>query len=352
MSAIGENTPPERPDGRQGGVFSASTVVASSISAGASAARQGAVASLVGAVRQISSERDRDEVLRWLMSAREILSSGKSTTQIATSLYKTVDTRRVATLIGNTFATTACNYHAARIPLAIKVALPVAIAGAAILGPKAVGIAGFGSAIGMPVVVLLFLGSAGVTSVIEAFTRDRGIRDPLTKLLLTFVDFESARRARKELLEAIRADAMVPRRADISPDDADLLQTLLKMDPVDFERHVMSFFEAEGYPTGLTPRSNDFGVDGYVMHPDGVVIVQCKRYAIDNPVGRPAIQQFKGVIEEQGALRGFVVTTSRFTNEALESASKSPRLILIDGEKLLDWHKSPTAFCVGLLPKI
>lgn len=59
----------------------------------------------------------------------------------------------------------------------------------------------------------------------------------------------------------------------------------------------MSYFADEGHPTGLTTRSNDFGVDGFVFHPDGVVVVQCKRYSLDNPVGRPAIQQFKGVFD-------------------------------------------------------
>ncbi len=111
------------------------------------------------------------------------------------------------------------------------------------------------------------------------------------------------------------------------------------MDPILFERHVMSFFEQCEYPTGLTARSNDFGVDGFVFHRDGVIIVQCKRYGTENPVGRPSIQQFKGVIEEQAALRGYFVTTSRFTDEAIESARKSDRVVLVDGAKLIEWHR-------------
>ena len=39
----------------------------------------------------------------------------------------------------------------------------------------------------------------------------------------------------------------------------------------------------------VTPRSNDFGVDGCVFHLDGIIVVQCKRYASDNAVGRPPI---------------------------------------------------------------
>lgn len=58
-----------------------------------------------------------------------------------------------------------------------------------------------------------------------------------------------------------------------------------------------------------------------------------------NPVGRPAIKQFKGVVEEQGAFRGYFVTTSRFTNEATESAAKSDRIRLVDGAELVRWHR-------------
>jgi hypothetical protein len=82
-----------------------------------------------------------------------------------------------------------------------------------------------------------------------------------------------------------------------------------------------------------------FGIP-YVFHPDGVIVVQCKRYGVDNAIGRPTIQQFKGVIEEQRAYRGYFVTTSRFTDEATESASKSDCIVLVDGNELIRWHET------------
>jgi restriction system protein len=301
--------------------------------------RAGIVQSLVTGIRSISSERDRDEILRWFIDARQVLSDAKLTkSEAAAQLYKSVDTLRAGKLVANIAVTSLQNYRASSMPLALKVALPVTALGTAIFGAQGAGIAAFGTAMGAPVALLLFLGTAGATSIIEAFIRDRSVRDPLTKLMLTFVAFETSRRAKKELLAAMRADAMTPLRATVPDEDLPLLQFLLQMDPILFERHVMSFFEQCGHPTGLTTRSNDFGVDGYVFHPDGIVIVQCKRYSIDNPVGRPAIQQFKGVIEEQQAFRGYFVTTSRFTDEAHESAEKSNRIVLVDGAKLIDWH--------------
>jgi restriction system protein len=88
----------------------------------------------------------------------------------------------------------------------------------------------------------------------------------------------------------------------------------------------MSFFDAAGFEAWATRKSNDFGVDGFAIHPDGLMIIQCKRNSTDNKVGRPTIQQFKGVIEEQNALRGYVVTTSTFTEDAIESAELSDKI--------------------------
>lgn len=303
------------------------------------AARSGVVTAVSSGIRMVSNERDRDEILRWFVGARTILASGRPTAETAKALYRSIDTVRFAKLLVNTVRTSIGTYRSSKLPLSLKVAMPITAAGAAYFGTQYAGLVAMGGGIGLPVVLLLFLGTAGATAVIEGFIKDRSIRDPLTRLLLTFVALETSRKAKKELLEAMRADAMVPERAQVPDGDAQLLHFLMQMDPITFERHVMSFFEKSGFPTGLTARSNDFGVDGYVFHPDGIVIVQCKRYCEDNAVGRPAIQQFKGVIEEQRAFRGYFVTTSRFTNEAVESAAKSDRIRLVNGEELLRWHK-------------
>jgi restriction system protein len=304
----------------------------------ASTVRSGLVKAIVASVRSVSSERDRDQIVRWFVNARQILAEGAPRKETAKRLYRSVDTFHFAKLLGRTALTSISNYKGSNLPLALKVAIPVTVAGTAVVGAKGAGIAAFGSAIGLPVALLLFLGTAGATSIVEAFVKDRNVRDPLTKLLLMLVMLETTRRAKKELLDALRAEATIPKRAEAPSEKQPLVDFLFNMDPIAFERHVMSFFEEDGFPVGLTQRSNDFGVDGYILHPDGVVIVQCKRYAAENPVGRPAIQQFKGVIEEQNALKGYFVTTSRFTEEATASAQKSKRIILVDLPELVRWH--------------
>ena len=325
-------SPPEVLQSSQSSLGSASSFAVNAVRSGVSSA-------FIAGIRLVSSERDRDEILRWFVNARGILSQNAPRSEIVSGLYQSVDTLRFAQLLARTLQTSLNQYYGSSLPLALKVAIPVTVVGASVFGSQAAGVAAFGTGIGLPVILLMFLGTAGATTIIEAFVKDRTVRDPLTKLMLMFVAFESARRAKKELLDAMRADAMVPERAQVPNDCDEILAYLMEMDPVAFERHVMSFFESDGHPTGLTSRSNDFGVDGYVFHPDGVIVVQCKRNSADNPVGRPIIQQFKGVIEEQRAFKGYVVTTSRFTDEAKESAEKSDRILLVDGNELVKWHR-------------
>ena len=56
------------------------------------------------------------------------------------------------------------------------------------------------------------------------------------------------------------------------------------------------------------------------------------------------IQQFKGVIEENDAWRGYFVTTSRFTQDAHESAEVSQKLMLVEMNDLVQWHQNVPKF--------
>jgi len=294
---------------------------------------------IISSIRSISNESDRKEVIAWFVQAREILRSADSNRQAARDLYHIIDSKRVLRLLARTSKATFDSYKGSKLPLSIKVALPVTVLGGVVLGGQGIGLAAFGGAIGLPVVVVLFLGTAGLTAIVEAFIKDKEVRDPLTRLLVAMLALEANRRATKEMLRALREEAAIPKRQDVPQDRLALAARLRTMDPTDFERHVMSLFESDGYPVGVTPRSNDFGVDGFVVHPDGLIVVQCKRNSEGNPVGRPVVQQFKGVVEEQAALRGYIVTTSTFTREAQTSAGMSDRIVLVDCELLLDWHE-------------
>lgn len=296
--------------------------------------------SITRSISAISVDADRDAAIAWLGEAREVLRQDGSRAAKARKLYGMTDSRETLQVVGRAAREAIRNYRKADLPLAIKVATPITALGVAAFGMKGAGIAAFGGAVGMPVAVLLFLGTAGVTSVLEAFVKDKRIGSPHAQIVLTLIALEGTRRYRKSFLESLQQSVTVPERSATPDDDIALLRMLRKMHPTDFERHVMSFFIGDDRHVGVTPHSNDFGVDGFVTEPDGsVTVVQCKRNSEENRVGRPTVQQFKGVIEEQGAKAGYIVTTSEFTAEAKASADKSDKVTLVDCRVLVAWHR-------------
>jgi restriction system protein len=65
------------------------------------------------------------------------------------------------------------------------------------------------------------------------------------------------------------------------------------------------------------------------------VYVQAKRW--QGCVGRPEIQGFYGALAGQRAKKGVFVTTSTFSQQAVDFAASSvERIVLVDGRKLAD----------------
>lgn len=119
-----------------------------------------------------------------------------------------------------------------------------------------------------------------------------------------------------------------------------LVETIIKSDPAFFEQLVVDLLLKMGYgENGLGKRkgkSGDGGIDGEILQDRlGLdrIYIQAKRYS-DNPIGRPAVQQFVGALEN--ITKGVFITTSTFTNEAKDYAAKQQQksLVLIDGVKL------------------
>jgi restriction system protein len=127
---------------------------------------------------------------------------------------------------------------------------------------------------------------------------------------------------------------------------ADLLERILQNSPSFFEQVIVELLVSMGYggshrnASEQLGKSGDGGVDG-VINEDVLgldrVYVQAKRYAPGNAVGRPEIQAFTGSLVGLGASKGVFVTTSTFSTQASEFASKIPqRVILIDGRRLTE----------------
>ena len=124
----------------------------------------------------------------------------------------------------------------------------------------------------------------------------------------------------------------------------ELLELLYIMNPTRFERLILDLLKAMGYGARslgshqMTRSSGDGGIDG-IIHEDALgldaVYIQAKRYAAENKVGRPAIQQFIGSLTGEGAAKGVFVTTSDFSAEARGYLARvQQRVVLIGGVQL------------------
>lgn len=115
------------------------------------------------------------------------------------------------------------------------------------------------------------------------------------------------------------------------------LAGLLALSPGDFELAVGDLFRSLGYERlRRVGGTGDLGVDLAGYDPDGrAVIVQCKRYGLQNRIGSPAIQSFLGMVVHHGAERGIFVTTSVYTEPAIALARDAAvPITLIDGPEI------------------
>lgn len=304
-----------------------------------SAVRQWLIDFFKKTIRSISHEQDRLEILDWLVLVRAILNNVEiSKLDKAKQIYAISDTKKTIKIIFKSLAETVRNYKNSDMPLAVKVALPVTLSAAAFFGGQGAGIAAFGTAFGVPVLLMILLGTAGITAILESFIQSKDSRSYIGAVSALIIRDQLYLQANRKLQEAMLSNQVEPKHFDVPNEELALQEYLLQMDPYEFEQHVMSFFQKKGMLSWVTTKSNDAGIDGFAKHDEGLIVVQCKRFAKHNLVGRPVVQQFKGVIEENTAYKGYIVTTSGFTKEAKESAEKNERLILIDMDELISWH--------------
>jgi restriction system protein len=143
-------------------------------------------------------------------------------------------------------------------------------------------------------------------------------------------------------------------RARASPDDrleqamaelrqavtAELLEMLSQVSPEYFETIVLDLLHKMGYGTNRADllrvgRPGDGGIDGVIsLDRLGLekVYVQAKRW--QSPVSRPDIQGFYGALAGQRANKGVFITTSTFSQQAIDFAGSVERIVLVDGRKL------------------
>jgi len=174
------------------------------------------------------------------------------------------------------------------------------------------------------------------------------------KLLEQFEEFKEFRAIRRE--KPIELDEEEP---ETTPEEAlanayqnlkndlasDLLQQLKTSSPRQFEHIVIDLLVAMGYggsrkeAAKAIGKSGDEGIDGIINEDRlglDVIYVQAKKW--EGTVGRPEIQKFAGALQGQHAKKGIFITTSNFSKEAADFASRvDNKIILIDGGTLVQY---------------
>lgn len=108
-----------------------------------------------------------------------------------------------------------------------------------------------------------------------------------------------------------------------------------------FEELVAEIFHRNGYNVELTPPKKDGGKDVIATRNDGGVpiclYIECKRYDPGDPVGVGIVRAVSGVRNHDRVNKAIVVTTSRFTRDAMKFANEEKHLIQLMGlNDLLD----------------
>lgn len=121
---------------------------------------------------------------------------------------------------------------------------------------------------------------------------------------------------RKIIVDVTRVSDQLLERVHANP------TLMYELSPRRFEEFVAEVLDRLGYSVILTPASRDGGKDIYAAKKDHLgsflYVVECKKYAPDNPVGVGLIRQLNGVVQAEQATAGILATTSFFTRDAKE----------------------------------
>lgn len=110
-----------------------------------------------------------------------------------------------------------------------------------------------------------------------------------------------------------------------------------------FEKLVVQLLVRMGYGGSIQDagkaigRAGDEGIDGIIKEDKlglDVIYIQAKRW--EAVIGRPELQKFVGALHGQRAKKGVFITTSGFSEQAVQYVSQiDPKVVLIDGKQLV-----------------
>ena len=117
---------------------------------------------------------------------------------------------------------------------------------------------------------------------------------------------------------------------------------LRSMDSRNFEELIAELLSSFGYTVELTQATRDNGRDIIALGNEKIAktkyLIECKRYAESNKVGIQPVRSLHGVVNDERATKGIIVTTSSFTKPATEFLERNKWTLegrAFDG--VLDW---------------
>lgn len=122
----------------------------------------------------------------------------------------------------------------------------------------------------------------------------------------------------------------------------DLLNKIKHCSPEFFEKLVIDLLLKMGYGSSRDDagqalgKVGDEGIDGIIKEDKlglDAIYIQAKRWN-ETKIGRPDLMKFVGALDMKGAKKGIFITTSNFSQDALDSVEKfkCPKIVLLHQE--------------------
>lgn len=117
-----------------------------------------------------------------------------------------------------------------------------------------------------------------------------------------------------------------------------------------FEYLTAEYFRRYGYQITVTPPRGDGGIDVIAERSDEVIgpdliVVQCRRYAKNNVISLNELKAFWTTIDDYGATKGLIVTTSHLTTGGHKFVeARKYRLSAIEGENVRKWIEALSSY--------
>lgn len=115
---------------------------------------------------------------------------------------------------------------------------------------------------------------------------------------------------------------------------------LRDLSPRKFEQLIAELWSKFGFTVEFTKRTRDGGRDIVAIRTGRnkvKYLIECKRYSEENTVGISVVHRLNGVVQLEGANKGIIATTSRFTQPAREVIDSTWYLEGRDIDGIADW---------------